>query len=391
MGSPREFTVAVSDEAIEDLYRRLSATRWPDAQTCDGWNQGVPLAYAQELADYWRRDYDWRRAEAALNARNQYLIDLEVNGSQHTVHYIHERSPHEGARPLILTHGWPGSVQEFLKVIDALVDPVAHGGRAEDAFHVVIPSMPGYGFSSKPRHTGTSVEHIADLWNELMAQLGYPHYFAQGGDWGSVVTCAIGLRHWPRCSGINLNMILAAPDPESLADPSPVEQAALAAAEYYNTSDSGYSKEQSTRPQTLAYALADSPTGQLAWIVEKFWSWSDCERDGSRHPEHAVSRDEMLDIVSLYWFSNSAGSSARLYWESFNTPNMDPMDVPMGGSLFPHDIFLASERWAKQRFRGLCYWNELLRGGHFAALEQPALFVDEMRACFARMTVGAAP
>ena len=388
MGSPREFTVAVSDEAIADLRQRLAGTRWPEAETCTGWEQGVPLAYTRDLAEYWRCEYDWRRLEGELNARDQYLVDLEVDGKDHTIHFIHQRSPHADARPLLLTHGWPGSVLEFFKVIDALVDPVAHGGSAGDAFHLVIPSLPGYGFSSKPASTGTTVEHIADLWDALMDTLGYDRYFAQGGDWGSVVTAAIGLRHRPRCAGINLNMIIAPPDPDTLAEPTAVEQAALAAMENYAQYDSAYARIQSTRPQTLAYALADSPTGQLAWITEKFWSWTDCERDGVRHPENAITRDEILDFVSLYWFSNSAGSSARLYWESFDTPNMDPMDVPMGGSLFPHDIFMASERWAKQRFRGLCYWNELTRGGHFAALEQPELFAGEMRACFRTMSLG---
>jgi pimeloyl-ACP methyl ester carboxylesterase len=383
--SIRDFRAAFPDSDLDDLRQRLQRTRWPDAQTCDGWEQGLPLDYARELADYWAGDYDWRRAEALLNRWPQSLVDLEVAGQRYSVHCIHRRSANPDAMPLLITHGWPGSVFEFSKVIEALADPQASGAAAADAFHVIVPSLPGYGFSSKPTTTGTSVERIADLWDALMQALGYERYFAQGGDWGSMVTACLGLRHPQRCAGIHLNMVVAPPDPETLEDISDLEQRALAAMDAYGKWDSGYSKQQSTRPQTLGYALADSPLGQMAWIVEKFWSWTDCERDGHKHPENAISRDEMLDNVTLYWLSNSAASSARLYWESFNTPNLEPVHVPMGGSLFPKDIFLASERWARKRFPQLCYWNEMPRGGHFAALEQPGLFVDEMRRCFATM------
>ena len=381
----REFTARIPEAALDDLRQRLRRTRWPEAQTCEGWDQGVPLAYARELADYWADDYDWRRAEVLLNQWPQRMVDLELEGQSYSIHCIHRRSPHPDAVPLIITHGWPGSIFEFHKIIDALADPQAHNGDAADAFHVIVPSLPGYGFSSKPETPGTSAERIADLWDALMHNLGYKGYFAQGGDWGSIVTSCIGLRHAQRCRGIHLNMIVAPPDPETLDDLSDLEQRALAGMERYANTDSGYSKIQSTRPQTLGYALADSPVGQMAWIVDKFWSWTDCGRDGDRHPENAVTRDEMLDNVTLYWLSNSAASSARLYWESFNNPNLEPVQVPMGGSLFPAEIFLSSERWARKRFPGLCYWNELPRGGHFAALEQPDTFVNELRDCFRRM------
>jgi pimeloyl-ACP methyl ester carboxylesterase len=383
--APQPFRIAVDEHALEDLRRRIATTRWPEAETVDDWSQGLPLAYCRELAAYWAGDYDWRRCEARLNTWDNYTIDLPRDGDTQRVHFIHRRSPHADARPLLITHGWPGSVLEFTAIIDALADPTAHGGSAADAFHVIVPSLPGYGFSGKPVSPGTGVEAIADLWDGLMQALGYAHYFAQGGDWGSMVTSMLGLRHPQRCAGIHLNMIVALPDPTTLDDLAPSEQSALAAADHYAKWDSGYSKQQSTRPQTLAYALADSPVGQLAWIVEKFRAWTDCERDGVRHPENAVDRDTLLDNVSLYWLTNSAASAARLYWESFNAPNLEPVNVPMGGSLFPKDIFLASERWARQRFPQLVYWNELDRGGHFAALEQPQLFVEELRACFRRM------
>lgn len=381
----RPFTAHVDAAQIEDLKTRLARTRWPEAQTCTHWSQGVPLAYAQELANYWATDYDWRRAEAQLNSWPQLLLELELDDQRHTIHCLHRRSSNPKARPLLITHGWPGSVFEFAKIIEPLAEPQAHGGNTEDAFHIIAPSLPGYGFSSKPSATGSGVEHIADLWNVLMLALGYEHYFAQGGDWGSMVTSALGQRHPQHCDGIHLNMVVSPPDPDTLDALQPQEQRSLAALDHYAKWDSGYSKIQSTRPQTLGYGLADSPVAQMAWIVEKLWAWTDCERDGLRHPEHVLSRDEILDNISLYWFSNSAASSARLYWESFNAPNLEPVEVPMGGSSFPRDIFLCSERWAKKRFPGLVYWNELDRGGHFAALEQPGLFIDEVRNCFRLM------
>ena len=375
------FTVTVPDSELQALRQRLLQTRWPDRETVQGWDQGVPLDYARELARYWAEDYDWRRFEALLNSWPQFTT--EIDGID--IHFIHRRSPEAGALPLVLSHGWPSSVAEFRKVIDKLADPVAHGGRAEDAFHVVVPSLPGYGFSGKPSSSGTSVEKIGRMWGQLMARLGYQRYVAQGGDWGSMITQSMGQSETDHCAGIHVTMPIVAPDPDTLGDLTDFEQGALDAMTYYSQSDSGYSKQQSTRPQTLGYALADSPVGQMAWIVEKYHSWMDCERDGVKHPEHVLGKDELLDTVSLYWLSNSAASSARLYWESFGSPNLDPIDMPVGCSIFPGEIFRSSRRWAEQRFSQLIHWNQLERGGHFAAQEVPDVFVTELRDCFARL------
>jgi pimeloyl-ACP methyl ester carboxylesterase len=291
---------------------------------------------------------------------------------------MHVRSPHPGALPLVITHGWPGSVVEFHKVIQPLVDPTAHGGDAADAFHVVCPSLPGYGFSDRPERRGWGVERIARAWAELMARLGYHRYGAQGGDWGATITTSIGQQDAEHLAGIHITMPTVAPDKATLGELTPREEAALASLAHYREWDSGYSKQQSTRPQTLGYALADSPAGQCAWIVEKFWAWTDC--DG--HPENVLTRDEILDNVMLYWLTATGASSARLYWESFGRTNRDPVEVPTGCSIFPKEIFRPSRRWVERRFTDLRYWNELDRGGHFAALEQPATFVDEVRAFF---------
>lgn len=374
----RPFTIAVPDTDLDDLRERLRRTRWPDPETCEGWDQGIPLAYTRELAAYWAEAYDWRRCEALLNGWPQYTTTIDGLD----IHFLHRRSPNPDALPLVITHGWPGSLIEFHKVIEPLADPAAHGGDALDAFHVVIPSLPGYGFSGKPARTGTGVEAIGRCWGQLMARLGYDRYVAQGGDWGSAVTLSMARTETTHCAGVHVNMPIVAPDPETLDNPTEQEQRAFAAMEFYNRWDSGYSKQQATRPQTLGYALADSPAGQLAWIMEKFQAWTDCEQDGVRHPEHALGRDEMLDNITLYWLSNSAASSARLYWESFNEPDLSPIDLPVGCSLFPGEIFKCSRRWAERRFRNLVYWNEPPRGGHFAAFEQPGSFVEELRSAF---------
>jgi len=242
----------------------------------------------------------------------------------------------------------------------------------------VCPSLPGYGFSDKPTAPGTGVDRIAALWDQLMLRLGYTRYVAQGGDWGAMVTTAIGIQNRGHCAGIHLNMPIAPPDPETLSDLSPAEQSALAGMQHYEQWDSGYSKQQSTRPQTVGYGLVDSPAGQAGWILEKFWSWTDC--DG--HPENVLTRDELLDNVMLYWLPATAASSARLYWESFRSVAMDDVELPTGCSIFPKEIFRTSRRWAERRFKNIIHWNELTKGGHFAAFEQPELFVDELRSCF---------
>ena len=369
---PFQINIAPSD--IDDLNARLAATRWPEAATVPDWGQGIPLSYVQEVCEYWRSSHDWRATETRLNALPQFRTDIDGLG----VYFLHLRSPEPDAVPLILTHGWPGSVVEFLKVIGPLSDPRAHGGNASDAFHVVVPGLPGYGFSDKPVSTGWGVEGVAHAWATLMPRLGYDKYFAQGGDWGAAITTSIGVQDQKNCLGIHLNMPVVGPDKTTFDDLTDKEKSALASGRYYQDWDSGYSKQQSTRPQTVGYGLTDSPSGQAAWILEKFYQWTDC--DG--YPENVLTRDEMLDNIMLYWVTKSAASSARFYWESFAKPSRDQVTVPAGISIFPKEIFRTSKRWAERRYTNLVYWNELDKGGHFAAFEQPTTFIDEVRACF---------
>ncbi len=371
------FRIDISNAELADLQRRLRATRWPDAETPNDWSQGIPLAYVQEVCRYWAEEYDWRATEARLNTLDQFRTTLDGLG----IHFLHIRSSYESAMPLVMTHGWPGSIVEFLKVIAPLTDPTAHGGSSADAFHIVCPTLPGYGFSDKPTAPGWNVERIARAWSQLMLRLGYDRYVAQGGDWGAAVTTAIALQDPEHCLGIHLNMPIVAPDRDTMDRLTEPEKDALAGRKHYQDWDSGYSKQQSTRPQTVGYGLVDSPAGQAAWILEKFWAWTDC--DG--HPENALTRDELLDNIMLYWLPGVAASSARLYWESFGRASMAEVQVPTGCSMFPKEIFRCSRRWAEKRFRKLVYWNELERGGHFAAFECPQTFVGELRACFHHM------
>jgi epoxide hydrolase len=369
------FRIEIPESELDDLRRRLRQTRWPEAETVDDWSQGIPLAYVRDLCEYWRDRYDWRACEASLNRFPQFRT--EIDGL--SIHFLHVRSPHADALPLVLTHGWPGSIVEFRKVIEPLADPTAYGGDAADAFHVVCPALPGFGFSGKPARAGWGIERIADAWDALMTRLGYARYGAQGGDWGSGVTQALGARHAPHLAGLHINMVTVPPDPATMDDLTAQEQDALAAMKYYRDWDSGYSKEQSTRPQTVGYGLVDSPAGLCAWIVEKFWSWTDSDGD----PANVLTRDEMLDNVMLYWLPRAGASSARLYWQSFNRLGSGGrVQVPVGCSVFPKEIFRASRRWAEKAFPDLRYWNEPAKGGHFAAFEQPAIFVDEVRAAF---------
>ncbi len=370
----RPFQIHSPDDQLSDLKRRLSATRWPEAETVDDWSQGIPLAYVQDVCGYWASDYDWRATEARLNAHPQFLTELDGLD----IHFLHVRSPQPDALPLVLTHGWPGSIVEFERVIGPLTDPLAHGGVAEDAFHVVLPALPGFGFSAKPTKSGWTEDRIAAAWSVLMARLGYQRFGAQGGDWGAAVTTSIAIQDPEHCIGIHLNMPTVRPDPATMDDLTDQEKRALAGLQHYRDWDSGYSKQQSTRPQTVGYGLVDSPAGQAAWILEKFWSWTDC----NGHPENVLTRDQMLDNVMMYWLPAAAASSARLYWESFGKGSGEPVEIPVGLSLFPKEIFGCSRRWAERRYHRLVYWNELDRGGHFAAFEQPGLFVAEVRACF---------
>ena len=372
----RPFKPSISTEILEDLIQRLNRTRLPEAETVEDWSQGVPLSYQAELLNYWTNDYDFSRLERRLGAFDNFVTDID--GVE--IHFIHKRSQHTAATPLLITHGWPGSVLEYLDILDALTDPTQHGGSPEDAFHVVLPALPGFGFSGKPRDTGTGVPKIANLWETLMSRLNYSEFYAHGGDWGSIVTQAVLLQEETACTAGHCTLPIVLPDETTLGDPQPDELDALESFQFYNDWDSGYSKQQSTRPQTLGYGLADSPSGQMAWIVEKFAFWMDCERNGFRHPENVLSKDQLLDNVTLYWATNSAASSARLYWESFNTPNLNPITRPMALSVFPKEIMRTSERWARARFHNLVHFNnQFERGGHFAALEVPDTLVSELR------------
>jgi len=379
MSKVSPYIIETSDQELADLKLRLAMTRWPDKETPADWSQGIPLAYMKELKDYWESDYDWPDRLAKINQWPGYKTELQGLN----IHFQHIRSNEASARPLLMTHGWPGSIIEFQKVIAPLIDPANHGGKAEDAFHLVLPSLPGFGFSDKPREPGWGIDKIAAVWDELMVRLGYSHYLAQGGDWGSIVTTAIAVQNLGHCQGIHVTMPMAAPDPDTMSDLSELEQECLAAYQFYQDSDSGYSKQQSTRPQTLGYGLADSPTGQAGWIIEKFYQWMDCQG----HPENIVTRDELLDNVMMYWLPDAGASSARIYWESFGSNRLDQpaVEIPVGTSIFPKEIFKTSERWAKKRFKQLVYFNVLSEGGHFAAFEQPATFVTELRNCFAQM------
>ena len=375
----REFRLEVPESELDDLRDRLARTRWPEAATVGGWTQGVPLDYARELCDYWARQYDWRRCEAQLNALPQFRTGLDGGGDDTVdVHLIHARSRHPSAMPLLLTHGWPGSIVEFLGIIEALTDPP----DPQDAFHVVIPSLPGFGFSGKPGVAGWGVERIATAWAQLMDRLGYDRYAAQGGDWGSMITSALGTGAPENLIGIHLTMPMAAAPAEQDAAPlTKPEQKGLAAYKTFLKAGTGYSSEQSTRPQTLGYGLADSPSGQCMWITEKFWDWTDC----AGHPENVITRDRLLDNVMFYWLPGAAASSARLYWESYKRRRLDEVPVPTGVTLFPHEIMRLPRSWVERRFTDLRYWNEPEVGGHFAAMEQPEIFVDELRTFFRKL------
>jgi epoxide hydrolase len=376
-----EFRIAIPDAELNDLRARLCAARWPERETVQDWSQGVPLAYLRELCAYWADEYDWRATEARLNALPQFRTTIDGLA----IHYLHVRSPQPDALPLIITHGWPGSIIEFLEVIGPLTDPTAYGGDAAEAFHVVCPSLPGYGFSDKPTEPGWGIERIAAAWSALMAELDYQRYGAQGSDWGTSISTVMAKQNPAQLAGIHLTPPLAPPDPTTLNDLTDRERAALASIEHSAEWDSGYSREHSTRPQTIGYALVDSPTALCAWIVEKFWAWTDC--DG--HPENAITRDQLLDNLMLYWLPRTGASSVRLYWESLRQVNEwisgtadDTITVPTGGSIFPKELQRPSRRWAEKRFLDIRYWNEPDRGGHFAAFEQPELFVNEVRAFF---------
>jgi pimeloyl-ACP methyl ester carboxylesterase len=362
------FRVETPQADLDDLRERLSRTRWPEAETVADWSQGVPLAYLRELAEYWRDFYDWRVAEARLNTLPQFRTEIDGLG----IHFLHVRSPHQNAMPLLVSHGWPGSVVEFLEIIELLTNPA----DPADAFHVVAPSLPGYGFSDKPATTGWTVERTAVAWAELMARLGYPRYGAHGVDWGSFLTGALGAADGAHLAGIHLAMPFALP-PQEQVELDARDLAGLAALKEFQAQEGGYSALQSTRPQTLGYGLLDSPVAQLAWMLEKYWAWSDHDGD----LEKVIPRDRLLDSVTLGWLAGTGASSARVYWESHNRMALAPVDVPTACSVFPKDARMP-RAWCEKRFTDLRRWTDHERGGHFPALEQPEQLVDELRLFF---------
>ncbi|MFE3519524.1 epoxide hydrolase family protein [Streptomyces sp. NPDC059166] len=362
------FRVAFPESDLDDLRDRLGRTRWPEAETVGDWSQGVPLDYLKDLAERWRTAYDWRATEARLNALDQYRTEIDGLG----IHFLHVRSPHPGAVPLLLTHGWPGSVVEFLELIGPLTDPE----DPADAFHVVAPSLPGYAFSDKPAATGWTVERTAAAWAGLMARLGYERYAAHGVDWGSFLTGALGTVDAAHLLGIHLVMPFARP-PQEQVELDARDLAGLAALKEFQQNEGGYSAVQSTRPQTLGYGLTDSPVAQLAWMVEKYWAWSDHDGD----LEKVVPAERLLDAVTLAWLAGTGASSSRIYWESHNKMALDRVDVPTACAVFPRDARMP-RAWCEHRFTDLRRWTDHEHGGHFPALEQPELLVDELRSFF---------
>lgn len=373
------FSLSVPQAALDDLQRRLAQTRWPDRETTEEPRQGPSLARLQALCEHWRERYDWRRCEARLNELGQFRTRIDGLG----LHFLHVRSPEPSALALLLTHGWPGSVLEFREVIGPLVDPQAHGGQASDAFHVILPSLPGFGFSEQPTTPGWNVQRIAGAWVELMRRLGYARWGAQGGDWGAAVTTTLGYMAPAGLVGVHLNMVQFQPTAAERADATLAEQAMLDDARRYEDEYSGYYRLQSTRPQSIAFSLADSPAGLAAWLYALFQDVS----DSGGEPERVFSQDALLDDIMLYWLTNTGASSARLYWEGRQAMQRggmptQPLPLPAGVSMFPGEQIRLSRRWAERRFARLVHFNELSHGGHFAALENPAAFVDEVRATF---------
>jgi len=372
------FRIDIPQAEIDDLHNRLARTRWPSELPGVGWSRGVPLGYLKGLAEYWQTGYDWREWEAKLNEFPQFMT--EIDGQQ--VHFLHVLSPEPDALPLVITHGWPGSVVEFMKIIGPLTDPRFHGGDPADAFHVVAPSIPGFGFSGPTHETGWSPQRVATAWVELMRRLGYERYGAQGGDTGAVVSPELGRIDPEHVIGVHVNGLLTFPSGDSaeLADLSEAEQARLAEMEQSSQDASGYAVIQATRPQTLAYGLTDSPAGQLAWIVEMFKAWTD---PAAALPENAVDRDQMLTDVSLYWLTGTAGSSAQIYYEgrdAWGQP-VERSEVPTGAAVFPRDTSIRS---IAEREHNIVHWSEFDRGGHFAAMEAPELLIEDVRTFFRR-------
>jgi pimeloyl-ACP methyl ester carboxylesterase len=383
--SIRPYSIHVPEEQLVDLRQRLSEARWPDRETVADQSQGVQLGIMKELVRYWQTDYDWRRAESRLNALPEYVTTIDGVDIQ----FIWVRSKYPNAMPLIVTHGWPGSMFELLNVIDPLTDPPAHGGRAEDAFDVVIPSMPGYGFSGKPTTAGWNPVRIARAWDILMKRLGYTHYVAQGGDWGAKVSEALARQAPEGLLGIHINLLLNIP-PEisrsiAAGDPPPVDLSDAERTAYLQRKSLAlaYLIEQATRPQTIGYSLADSPVGLAAWMIDHDpHSYEQIAHAFEGHPEGDLTRDQILDDITLYWLTDTGASAARLYWENARTQYKGQITVPAAFTVFPGELWRAPRSWVEKTYPNLIYFNEVDKGGHFAAWEQPELFVSEVRAAF---------
>lgn len=376
------FTIAIPDADIVDLKERLAKTRWPDQIPDTGWRYGAPTAYIKELCDYWANDFDWRQQEAKMNQFNQYTTEID----DHTLHFIHARSKHENATPILISHGWPGTVVEFLDAIEPLVNPEAHGSSAQDAFHVVCPSLPGYGFSSTTRREHVDTLAMAEMFAALMARLGYDKYIAQGGDWGAIITSNIGVIDAANLYGIHLNMpfgYATTQDPNEGLTPAELED--LATMAEFERMETGYQKIQGTKPQTLGVGLNDSPAGLCAWITEKFHAWTDCNGD----IESVVSRDELLTNISVYWFTQSICSSTRLYYEVTQNARLkfleQPVTVPTGVARYPKEVMLFPRKWCDNVYTDIVQWNTFEKGGHFAAMERTTEFVGELRAFAAKV------
>lgn len=375
----RPFTIDVPDEVLVDLRERLARTRLPDDLPGTAWDYGTDREYLEELLAYWRDEFDWRSQEWLLNGFDHFKTDIDGLD----VHFIHQRSPHEDALPLVITHGWPGSIMEFYKIIPLLVDPTNYGGDAADAFHVVAPSIPGYGFSDKPAGRGWNPEKMAEVIGKLMERLGYDRYGTQGGDWGSIISRWQAVQHPDRVVGVHLNMVTAGP-PAGVEDPAagvpPEELARTRERQEFFADERGYSNIQGTKPQTLGYGLNDSPAGLAAWIVEKFRTWCDCGGD----VESQFTKDELLTNVTIYWATQTITSSTRIYYESRRTPasrEMGYIETPVGCAIFPKELFIPPRAWAEAAYN-VTHWTEMPRGGHFAALEEPELLTEDVRKFF---------
>ena len=371
-----QFEIHVDDSVLDDLRSRLERTRFPDEIEGTGWDYGIPIAYLRTLVDYWLHSYDWRAEEAKLNRFSHFRTTIDGQ----SIHFVDARSPHPDAFPLVITHGWPGSVVEFLEVIPRLTHPEEHGGDAADAFHVVAPSLPGYGFSEPTRSAGWDVRRIARAWMDLMARLGYDRYGTQGGDWGAQVAMRMAAFDPEHCAGLHTNMPVGSP-PDDAAPLTEKEQADLADLSEFQRLESGYANEQGTKPQTIGTLLNDSPAGLLGWIVEKFRTWSDCDGD----PENCYTKDQLITNVMLYWTTGTAASAARLYRETMQGGALrEPLDfigVPTGVGRYPKEILRFPRSWV-ERQHNVTHWTDMPRGGHFAAMEQPELFVEDVRAFF---------